>query len=229
MARLFDHKLELEISYQDYLYGWVEYGFDCRWDGEPIFNDRALKPRPEGWPSRGRGQMYANEDETCCLLPFLHDLIIGREPDFVTPIEPDFTLAIWPRELFPFLPSEFNLIYMSDELRREIKEEEAARAEAGGILDDDRVQLILAFDASQFRGASYLSSGPALHMMPTWRALKTFAEALRQEFRPFAIAHGILDKMEENGFLSDEAMAWWRTLILDERWRIGTPPRYDNI
>lgn len=59
--------------------------------------------------------MLGNECQLCCLIPFLNDVLFSHEADFVTPLDPDFTLAIWPEAAFPFLPLKNRLIWMSDE------------------------------------------------------------------------------------------------------------------
>jgi len=222
MAILRDHLLELEITYTGFEDGWVEYGLDCRWDGQPIFRDEPLKRSPIGWAQRGRSQMIGNEASICCLLPFFDSVFRTRQADYVQPIDPDFTLAVWPSDSFPFLPSHWRLAHEDEEHKSQRLTEQAAREAAGGVLDDDRVQVIIAFDAYQYPGTSYLDSGPALHMLPTWRALKTFAEQLRAEFRAFEPRHGIFARQEsDDGALTEEGLAWWKRLLGDESWRLG--------
>jgi hypothetical protein len=193
-------------------------------DGEPIFDDLPLKRSPSGWASREVGQMLGNECQLCCLIPFLNDVLFSHEADFVTPLDPDFTLAIWPDAAFPFLPSKDRLIWMSDEHRAKLNREQAERERAGGILDDDRVQLILAFDAYQFSNSCYQTSGPAVHMLPTWGSLRKFAGSLHEEFRRFANEHDLWGKItstDELGFTSEEYERWWGQVIFDEDWTIG--------
>lgn len=225
MAILADGKLELEVTYRGFGHGWVEYGFDCRWDGEPIFNDRPLKRSSSGWASRDVGQMLGSEHQTCCLIPFLNDVLFSHRADFVTPLDPDFTLAIWPKADFPFLPSKNRLIWMSDDYRAGLDRKQTERERAGGILPDDSVQVILAFDAYQYSASScYQTSGPALHMLPTWGALREFAESLHDEFRRFAGEHDLWGKiaaLDELGFGSDKNERWWRQVLFDDGWKIG--------
>lgn len=224
MAILVDDKFELEVTYRGFEHGWVKYGFDCRWDGEPIFDDRPLKRSPSGWASRDVGQMLGNEHQLCCLIPFLNDVLFSHEADFVTPLDPDFTLAIWPKAEFPFLPSKNRVIWMSDDYRAKLDREQAEREQAGGILHGDRVQVILAFDAYQFSNSCYQASGPAVHMLPSRGALREFAGSLHDDFRRLAGEIDLWGKIistAELGFASEEYGRWWRQVIFDDDWKIG--------
>ena len=222
MAKLFDDKLELEISYAGFENGWVEYGFDCRWNGEPIFRDEPLKRNPVGWASRGPSQMRGNENESCCFLPFFDDLLRTKKAGFVEPTEPDFTFAVWPDQLFPFLPSRWQLVHEHEGHRSARLAREAARLKAGGMLDDDLVQVIIAFDCYQYPGTVYHGGGPALHLRPKWGELKAFADTLHAEFRDFAARHGVFARMNTEEFMNDEDLAWWHRLLMDDRWRLGS-------
>lgn len=223
MAVLANDGLELEIRYAGFEYGWVEYSFDCRWRGRPIFADEVMKRSPEGWAGRGRGQFRGNVDVICGLLPFFDELFSTRRPAFLEPIEADFIIAAYPNQFFPFLPSKATVVYKSECFRAERLAEEKAREQAGGVLDSDPVTLILSFDAYQFAESGYYrGAGPALHMLPSWGELKDFADALRREFVLFERQHGVLRRDEdEGGFIDPEDAAWWRSLLAERppHWR----------
>lgn len=222
MALLRDGDLTLEIAYTSFRHGWVGYRFACRWDGRPIFDDAPMKRHNEWWDARPPGQFIGNEDGACCLIPFLDRVLRTREADFVEPLDPDFALAIYPHDRFPFLPPKGKIIYMSDDYKAEQAALAEARAAAGGILDDDHVELVIRFDAYQFRDSIYSGSGPALHMQPEWGELRRFAAELWAEWKAWSALHGVFARI---GPGDDEppARPWWTVRMNDPDWTPGVP------
>jgi hypothetical protein len=185
MARLSEGELTLEVRYRSFEYGWVVYDILWLWQDEPILSDPILKRHNEYWAARAPGGIHANEHRGDFVIPELREVRETGQPLASTTSDPDVTLAIYPEQFFPFLPSRYTLIYESDRVRTERAEREARKA-ALGKLPDDLFQLIMFVDAYNFKRCyAYQSSGVALHMVTTRAALERFLVDLRQEYFAF--------------------------------------------
>ena len=197
MAAIVHDRLSFEIRYREWEHGWIVYNIAYTWDGEPIFNDAVMKRHNDYWDGRGRGEFHANENEVCCFIPLLDRIIETQAAGHVTTLDPDVTLAIWPHDTFPFLPSNWRLVYESPDAQSRREAEAVQRREAGGILTTDRVELMLFVDTYNFRNSGpYSGEGVCLRMRPTWSELQRFRSDLKAEFLAFATQHRIVGHFE---------------------------------
>lgn len=212
MAAIVHDRLSFEIRYRAWEHGWVVYDIAYGWGGEPIFNDAVMKRHNDYWDGRGPGEFHANDDDFCCFIPLLDKVIEEEAAAHVTTLDPDVTLAIWPHDIFPFMPSKYRLIFESPDAQRGREAEEVRRREAGGTLPTDSVELMLFVDTYNFRDSgSYSGEGVCLRMQPTWSELQLFRAALKAEFRAFAQEHGIVAEYEEKNGDLPKAWAWLKS------------------
>lgn len=185
MAILKDDDLSLEIQYREFEFGWVYYDIWPRWRGEPIINDAILKRKNEHWAKRGVGGFNACEIRECGILPLLRRVLETNEADYWEAMDPDILLALYPDEVFPFLPSKWTLVHEAPEVRARREAREQERSEHGP-LPDDCLEVLLFVDVYNFEGASvYYGSGLCLRLRPKRAELQTFYEDLKHEYLAF--------------------------------------------
>lgn len=206
MAVLAIDEYSLEISYHDFSGGWISYDMLACWNGEPILNESLLKRESGFRVGRGKGVIRANEHRSCGVLNLLTVVLRDKKSDIWEATDPDVTLTVRMPGHSPFSSGLWQLAWEAPHIKTSRLAREAARAEAGGILPDDHVELSLHIDTYNFRGANaYGGDGPCFRYTPTWAQLHDFRDALRNEYRSFAARHDI------DGFNRREIGDTWKT------------------
>jgi hypothetical protein len=195
MAKLTSRNLSIEIRFLELdECQWVQYEIFFLYKDQPMVQDALLKRVNEHWSKRSLGAFKANEDEGEAggLIETLRKALETDERQYYEPIEPDFTLAIYPNMAFPFMESRYERIYTSERALQEERQHEQARVAAGGKLPDDYFTIILRIDLYNFGDEiAYAGEGPALIMMPQRKEVRKFLEDYEQEFYEFCCVWGL--------------------------------------
>lgn len=195
MAKLTSGNLSIEIRFLELdEYKWVQYEILFLYKDQPMIQDALLKRVNEHWSKRSLGAFKANEDEGGAggLIETLRKALDTDEMQYYEPLEPDFTLAIYPNMAFPFMKSRYERIYTSERALEKERQREQARVDAGGKLPDDYFTIILMIDLYNFGDEiAYAGEGPALIMMPQRKEVQTFLEEYEQEFCEFCRIWGL--------------------------------------
>lgn len=196
MTIMHDGDLSLEIRYREFEHGWVYYDIWLRWRGEPVLNDAVLKRVNEHWAKRGIGAIKACEHRECGILPLLRRVLEENRADYWEATDPDILLALYPDDMFPFLPSKWRLVYEGPEAKAKREAREQERAERGP-LPDDFLEMLLFVDVYNFEGAdAYSGSGLCFRLGPKRVELQTFYEDLRREYLAFREEWRVHEKNE---------------------------------
>lgn len=185
MAILHDGDLSLEIRYREFEYGSVSYDIWLRWRGELVINDAILKRVNDHWAKRGVGAIKASEDRECGIVPLLRRVLETNEADYWEATDPDILLALYPDDVFPFLPSKWRVVYEAPEAKAK-REARAHERSERGPLPDDYLELLLFVDVYNFEGATaYSGSGLCFRLGAKRADVQAFYEALRGEYLVF--------------------------------------------
>jgi hypothetical protein len=195
MAKLTSGNLSIEIRFLELdASKWVQYEIYFLYKDQPMVQDGLFKRINEHWSKRSLGAFKANEDEGEAggLIGTLCKALDTDEMQYYQPIEPDFTLAIYPNMAFPFMESRYERIYTSERALEEERQRAQAREAAGGKLSDDYFTIILMIDLYNFGDEiAYAGEGPALIMMPQRKEVQKFLEDYDQELHEFCRVWGL--------------------------------------
>lgn len=196
MAILSSYNLGLEIRFIELdSNNWVQYEIRFLYKDEPMAVDSQLKRSPEHWSKRSPGAFLANQYGQDGFLPTLWRALETEQPQFFTPIDPDVTLAIYPRQVFPRVGQEWSLIYRSQEDEQDEQDAALIREVAGALdapLPDDPFTVVLKVDMYNYgHTPMYMGSGPALILLVKRHELLAFTEALQREYDAFCAQWGI--------------------------------------
>lgn len=184
MARLTSEGTTLEIRFNNFQVGWVDYEIRFLSQGQPILNENILG-RHGCRENYASGAIFANDHRECDLLPVLKKVLETNQPDFWEPIEPDVILAIYPEWYFPFLDSKWKIVKESDEARSKRLERNRLKEEKG-VLPDDFITLICFVNAYAFKDRNaYCNSGISLHLIVKRHEIEKFYEELKAEYLEF--------------------------------------------
>lgn len=171
MARLTSGKFSFEFQYTRFEQDWLYYQCFFLWDGQPVVNDAVLKRHGIYWNSRAKGAFLARDDEADDFLPFLKKVLDNDQADYWEPIEPDWVIALYPEQYFPFLKSHLILV----------------REGLATDLDKSATMfytLIVFVDSYNFKDAvAYDGQGLALHLIVERPQLEAFVHQLETEYR----------------------------------------------
>lgn len=185
MAILHDGDLSLEIKHREFEFGWVYYDIWLRWRGDPVINDAILKRVNDHWAKRGVGAIKACEHQECGIVPLLRRVLETNEADYWEATDPDILLALYPDDVFPFLPSKWHVVYEAPEAKAK-REARAHERSERGPLPDDYIELLLFVDVYNFEGATaYSGSGLCFRLGAKRADVQAFYEALRGEYLVF--------------------------------------------
>jgi len=185
MAILHDDDLSLEIKYREFEHGWVYYDIWLRWRGEPVINDAILKRVNDHWAKRGVGAIKACEHQECGILPLLRRVLETKKADYWEATDPDILLALYPNDVFPFLPPKWHIVHEAPEAKAKREAREQERSERGP-LPDDYFELLLFVDVYNFEGATaYSGSGLCFRLSPTCAEVQAFYGDMRREYLAF--------------------------------------------
>lgn len=187
MAKLKSNNFALEIRYVKLdIENWIQYEILFLYKDQPIIQDALLKRVNEHWRERSFGAFKANECDRDELIDTIQEALDTDEPRYYQPTDPDFIFAIYPNEIFPFMPSNLQLVWSSDEIIQQDEDHELIREVAGGRLPDDLFTLILMVDTYNFGDErAYSSEGPALILLPRRHELRQFLSELKKEYVEF--------------------------------------------
>ena len=187
MAKLRSDDLVLEIKFQDYNDGWVEYEIAFLWQDEPIINDSLLKRITPYWQRRSPGRFKANQLLEDDLVRTLEEALANGKASYWEPLEPDITISIYPNQDFPFLCFSQGKHISSDRSGAEgLGNQGEEGAETDAREDEGTFTLVVAVDLYNFQGSRvYYGEHVALIMTPTRQALERFAKELRAEYASF--------------------------------------------
>jgi hypothetical protein len=185
MATFRSGLLSFEINYLAFKKGYTQYEICFRWGTEPIVNQEILRPLNDWWGARTPGCFFA-EDHGDSLLSTIARVLETDEPRYWEPIEPAVILAIYPEMDFPFLQSNYKLIYQSHRAKQAQQERERQKSQQLK-LDKDQFTLIVFFDKHHFKESqAYSGEGIALHLVMDRWELKDFYFELSREYSAFA-------------------------------------------
>lgn len=178
MAILNVEGLSLEIIYAAFDDGDLHYAISLQWNGQPILNPDLLKQEafepghPPGWVSAVDGPI-------CKLLPLLRRALEENKADYWENTDMSVILAVYPDDLFPFLPSHLIRIPRDNE-------DQKAREQTPPEPEQDFFELLVFVDAFNLKGMAYPSGiGAGIRLSPTRADLRAFYETLRSEFAIF--------------------------------------------
>ena len=171
MARLFDARLWLEIKYRELDPNeWVQYDIRFGFGEENLFNTALLKRNPPHWADRREEAFRANDFQTDSLVPTLERVVSGNRPQSWGPLEPDITVAFYPKMAFPFIYTA-----RTPWGGAEVGEENPA--------PEDSINVIAMVDRYNLQGGfMYHGCGPALILMVSRQQLTDFLVELREEY-----------------------------------------------
>lgn len=174
--------LSLEISYVWFDFdGDLYYRISLKFNDQSIINPELLKREPE--EADQPGGIIVVSGPLCRLRPLLKDALENDKADFWEDNNLSVTLAVYPNDLFPFLPS--HLVPLPRE-----GEDAAAQEEAPSDPEHDNIDLIVFVDTFHLKGTPYPSGlNVGINICPTRAELRTFYEALRAEFAVFYKRH----------------------------------------
>lgn len=116
MAILDVEGLSLEIRYVAFDFdGDLYYEISLKFNGQSIINPELLKRNPE--KADQPGGIIVVSGPLCRLLPLLKDALENDKADFWGDNELSVTLAVYPNDLFPFLPSHLVLLSRKGEAK----------------------------------------------------------------------------------------------------------------
>jgi hypothetical protein len=207
MAKLSSRNLSLEIRYKEFDdQDWIQYEIFFLYKDQPMIQDAQLKRVNEHWQNRSAGAFKANENERDRMIDMIQKALDTDEPQYYSPTDPDIILAIYPKMIFPFMPSNLELVWASDESIQQAEDHELIREVAGGRLPDDFFTLILMVDIYNYgEEHGYYGEGPALIMMPRRHELRTFLDELQTEYAEFCKTWNIPDQQEGGMQGADDA------------------------
>lgn len=201
MAKFVSHNLTLEIRFMEMTSdGWLQYEILFLYNGESIIQDKLLKRNNDYWSARSYGAFKANDYERDSLIQVIQEALDSDEPQFWEPIEPDVVVAIYPHMIFPFMPTKWKLVSVSQSYLESVENHEILREAAGGRLATDPFTIIVFVDIYNFgeESGGYKGDGPALIMCPSRYELMQFMLELRQEYDAFCQQWEIKPKPESD-------------------------------
>jgi hypothetical protein len=199
MAKLASGNLAIEIQYKEFDdQDWIQYEIFFLYKGQPMIQDFQLKRVNEHWQNRSPGAFKANEYQGDHLIQTIQKALDTDEPQYYKPTDPDFTLAIYPKKIFPFMPSDWEMVWASDEVIQQAEDHELVREVAGGRLPDDPFTIILMIDVYNFgEEGAYYGEGPALILLPRRNELRKFLNDLQAEYAEFCKTWNIHESPED--------------------------------
>lgn len=175
MAYLQTLNWTLEVRYfpHPHVARGIRYEIFFRYKDDPIVRDDLLKRSPKIWHDRTPGALLAHETEGCSLVPVLGETLKSGRAAVWRPSDPDFTVAVYPGRIFPFL------------------EDTPLEEESHLDSDDLPFSVVAMVDAYNFGNEfAYHGFGPALIMVVKRSALQEFYDDLRAELEVFIEEYG---------------------------------------
>jgi hypothetical protein len=165
---------------------WIQYEILFTYKGKPIFDDSVLKYRDFSafWKDRPQGGIKGEECGDDVLTGRIEEALETDEPRYYEAIEPGFLVAVYPNQFFPFMPSNYKLVFQSEESTQREEDIELIRDLVGDKLPNDLFTVIVKLDSFNFQNEiAYSSDGPALILTVTRQELRQFARVLRKEYK----------------------------------------------
>lgn len=176
--------LEIRMTGRD-MEDWIRYEIFFRYKGQSILDDRMLKYRDfsHHWNSRPFGGVIGEDCDEDELITTMQKALDSGEPQYFEALDPGFLVAVYPNQVFPFIPSNRERVYQTDDLEQQEMDEELIRELAGGNLPGDPVTVIVRIDSFHFGDEiAYSMDGPAMILTTTRYEVQQFIDNLRKEY-----------------------------------------------